>query len=187
MPGSNCETWKQICDDLGSNVQYSAGPVLTLNGQITASDYVDILGSQVHPIVQVLFPNNDAIFKDNDSPCPQPEVVILVFRSMKMHFNIFSASTVAQLKYHQTTVVSFRKQGDKEIPYHLSSNQKTSGTLFHQRLFTTYMNLFQKGYMLCYRQMLAQLHINKEICIFHSCFHYFCPSPVHVTKLYSLG
>jgi len=28
---------------------------------------VDILGSQVHPVVQVLFPNSDAIFKD-DSP-----------------------------------------------------------------------------------------------------------------------
>jgi len=26
---------------------------------------VDILGSQVHPVVQVLFPNNDAIFQDD--------------------------------------------------------------------------------------------------------------------------
>jgi len=41
---------------------------LTLNGRITASDYVDILGNQVHPLVLVLFPNNDAIFQDNDSP-----------------------------------------------------------------------------------------------------------------------
>jgi len=52
---------------------------------------MDILGSQVHPIVQVLFPNNDAIFKDNDLPCPQPEVFILGLRSMKMHFNILLA------------------------------------------------------------------------------------------------
>ena len=62
MPGSNCEAWSQICDDLGSNMWYSTGPVLTLNGQITASDYVDILGSHMHPTVQ-MFPNNDAIFK----------------------------------------------------------------------------------------------------------------------------
>ena len=27
---------------------YSAAPVITMNGQITASDYVDILGNQVH-------------------------------------------------------------------------------------------------------------------------------------------
>jgi hypothetical protein len=41
---------------------YSAGPIITLNGQITASDYVDILGDQVHHVVQMLLPNNDVIF-----------------------------------------------------------------------------------------------------------------------------
>jgi len=68
MPGSNCEAGGQICDDLGSNIYYSAGPVLTLNGRITASDYVDILGNQVHPVAQVLYPTNDVIFQDSDSP-----------------------------------------------------------------------------------------------------------------------
>ena len=29
---------------------------------------MDILGSQVHPMVQVLFPNNNAIFQDGDLP-----------------------------------------------------------------------------------------------------------------------
>jgi len=37
---------------------YSAG----LNGQITASDYMDILDNQVHPMVQMLLLNNDVIF-----------------------------------------------------------------------------------------------------------------------------
>jgi len=27
--------------------------------RITASDYVDILGNQVHPVIQMLLPNND--------------------------------------------------------------------------------------------------------------------------------
>ena len=67
MPGSNCETWSQICDDLGSNIWYSAASVHNLNGRITASDYVDILASKVHHMVQVLFLNNDAVFQD-DSP-----------------------------------------------------------------------------------------------------------------------
>jgi hypothetical protein len=40
----------------------------TLSDRITASDYVDILGNQVHPMVQLLFPNNDAIFQDGNSP-----------------------------------------------------------------------------------------------------------------------
>ena len=68
MPGSNCETWSQIYDNMGSSIHYSAGPVLTLNGRITASDYVDILGSLVHPVVHVLFPNNDAVFQDDNWP-----------------------------------------------------------------------------------------------------------------------
>jgi len=54
-----------MCHNLGSNVYNFAGPVLILNGRITATDYVDILDSQVHPVVQVLFPNNDAVFQDN--------------------------------------------------------------------------------------------------------------------------
>ena len=41
---------------------YSAGPIIILHGRITASDYVDISGNQVQPMVQMLFPNNDAIF-----------------------------------------------------------------------------------------------------------------------------
>jgi len=44
----------------------------------------------------------------------------------------------------------------------------------------------QEGYKLCYRQMVTQLHINEEMSLSHICFHYFCPSPVHAAKLYSL-
>ena len=46
---------------------YSADPIITLHGRITTSDYVGILGQQVHPMVQ-LFLNNDVIFQDDDSP-----------------------------------------------------------------------------------------------------------------------
>jgi hypothetical protein len=38
---------------------YSAGPIITLHGRITAREYVDRLGKQVHPMIQRLFPNND--------------------------------------------------------------------------------------------------------------------------------
>jgi hypothetical protein len=46
---------------------YSGGPVITLNGCITAGDYVDILGNQVHPMVQ-MFPNSYAVFQDDSAP-----------------------------------------------------------------------------------------------------------------------
>jgi len=48
--------------------RYSAGPLSTLNGRNTASDGVDSLGSQVHPMVQTLYPNNEAAFQDDSSP-----------------------------------------------------------------------------------------------------------------------
>jgi len=66
MPGSNFETCSKICDDLGSIIWYSAAPGLTQNDRNTVSDYVDILGNQEHPVVQVFFLNSDAIFQDDD-------------------------------------------------------------------------------------------------------------------------
>jgi len=41
---------------------YSIGPIITLHVRITASDCMDILFNQVHPMVQILFPNNDTKF-----------------------------------------------------------------------------------------------------------------------------
>ena len=76
----------------------SAGPIITLNGRITASDYVGvgILSDQVHPVVQMFFPN-DAIFQDDSSPIYTARSV-QSWRSMKMHFSIFPDQHNHQLK-----------------------------------------------------------------------------------------
>jgi hypothetical protein len=69
---------------------YSAGSIITLNGRITASGYVDILGNQVQSTVHMLFPKNTAVFQHDYSPThSQPEVFSLGLSSMKTHFNIF--------------------------------------------------------------------------------------------------
>jgi hypothetical protein len=47
-------------------VQYSAGPIITLHGQITANDYVVRLGNHVHSMIQTLFPNKDSLFQEDD-------------------------------------------------------------------------------------------------------------------------
>jgi hypothetical protein len=49
-------------------VQYSVGPIFTLHGRITARGYVDRLGNQVHSMIHTLFPNNVAIFQDDNVP-----------------------------------------------------------------------------------------------------------------------
>jgi hypothetical protein len=60
-------------DGLGSNiaVQYSVGPIITLHCQISAREYVGRLGNQVHPVIQTLFLNNDALFQDDNAPFTQ--------------------------------------------------------------------------------------------------------------------
>jgi len=96
--------------------QYSAGPIITLNGHITASGYVDILGNQVHPMVLMLFPINDAIFQDDISPIHKPEVFSLAWKTWRCTSTSSLASTITRLKYHQTTVVRFTEQGEKQTP-----------------------------------------------------------------------
>jgi hypothetical protein len=46
---------------------YSVGPIITLHDQITARDYMGRLGNQVHPMIQMLFPNS-AVFQDDNAP-----------------------------------------------------------------------------------------------------------------------
>jgi hypothetical protein len=48
-------------------VQYSVGLIITLHGRITVGEYVDRLGNQVHSIIQTLFPNNDAVFQEDNA------------------------------------------------------------------------------------------------------------------------
>jgi hypothetical protein len=69
MPGSNSEIRRRFYGSLGSSivVQYSVGPIITLHGQITAMEYVDGLDNQVYSMIQTLFPNNDAVFQDDNS------------------------------------------------------------------------------------------------------------------------
>jgi hypothetical protein len=69
MLGSNSETWGRFCDGLGSNnmVQYSVGPIITLDSRISAREYMERLGNQVHPMIKTLFLNNNAVFQDDNA------------------------------------------------------------------------------------------------------------------------
>jgi hypothetical protein len=67
----------------------SVGPIITLHGRITAREYVDRLGNQVHPMIQTLFPNNEAVFQDDSAPFTQLELFGHGLNSMKVYFSIF--------------------------------------------------------------------------------------------------
>ena len=66
---------------------YSAVPLITLHGRITASDCMHNLGNQMLPVAR-MFPNIDAVFQDGNSPYSHTEVFSPGSTSMKMHFNI---------------------------------------------------------------------------------------------------
>jgi len=52
------------------------------------------------------------------------------------------------------------------------------------RLFRTYVNLFQEEYKLYFMQMVAQLYISKEMCIFHVSVILSIPCIPNVTDLH---
>jgi hypothetical protein len=81
MLGSSGEIWSLLRDCLGRNIMvlYSVGPIITLHGQITAREYVDMLGNQVHPMVQTLFLNNGAVFQEDNAPIHTAGTVQLWF------------------------------------------------------------------------------------------------------------
>jgi hypothetical protein len=70
MPASKSETQGRFSYMFGSNivVQYSVGPIITFHGRITAREYVDRVVNHVHLGIQTLFPNNDAVFQDDNAP-----------------------------------------------------------------------------------------------------------------------
>jgi hypothetical protein len=45
----------------------SVGLIITFHGRITARQYGNRLLNQVHPMIQILFPNNDAVLEDDNA------------------------------------------------------------------------------------------------------------------------
>jgi hypothetical protein len=70
MSASKSETWVRFYEGLGNNIvmQYSVGSIITLHSRITTREYVNRLGNQAHPMIQTLFPDNDAVFQDDNVP-----------------------------------------------------------------------------------------------------------------------
>ena len=157
----------------------SAGPILTVNFRITASDYVDILVNQVHPMIQLLFPKNDTILQDKIRSYPQPEVFCWFeeHEDPLQHLPCPAQSPDLDIIEPLWSVLECRVRSRFPPPSSLKQLKdilhEESGTVLRKILLRTYMSLFQEGRKLHYRQMVAQLRINKEMCINHNCFHYF--------------
>jgi hypothetical protein len=89
MPGSNSETRGRFYsyDGSGSNIEarYPIGSIITIHDRITAMEYVERLGNQVHPMIQTLFPKTTMTMP----PFTQLELFSHGLENTKMNFNIF--------------------------------------------------------------------------------------------------
>uniref|UniRef100_A0A3B3RT27 Tc1-like transposase DDE domain-containing protein n=1 Tax=Paramormyrops kingsleyae TaxID=1676925 RepID=A0A3B3RT27_9TELE len=47
---------------------HSLGPLLVLDGQVTAKDYLTILEDHVHPMIQTFYPEGGAVYQDDNVP-----------------------------------------------------------------------------------------------------------------------
>jgi len=120
----------------------------------------------------MLLPNNYAIFQSCDSPIHTVRSVQSCFEehedALQDHLWLAQSPDLNIIK----PLVSFREQGEKQIPSIISQATRRRVVQYSTTDF---------------RQMVAQLHVNKEMCIIHRCIHYFCPSPVYAAKINSLG
>ena len=96
---------------------YSAGTIITLNGQIAASDYVDILGNQVRPVVQVFLPNNDTVFQNDIPPMYTARSVHSWFEEHEVALELILWPAQSPHLNIIETLVSFREYGEKQIPF----------------------------------------------------------------------
>ena len=99
--------------------RYSTGPIITLNGRITASDYMDISGCSLWPRCFLMMKQFFKIIH----PYTQPEVLRLALIWYTSTSSL--ASTIDRLKYHQNIVVSFREYGEKHTPSSIISQTTT--------------------------------------------------------------
>ena len=130
---------------------YFAGPIITLSGRIAASGYVNILGNQVDPMVQMFFHKNNAVFffKEDKS-------LIHTARRVQPWFDVYEASLQhlswpaqsPDLNIIESMWSIWQSGLRSRVPPAWSLNQPD---VLHEqwysialRLFRTYMSLFQK-------------------------------------------
>jgi hypothetical protein len=96
---------------------YSAGPIDTLHGRITARDYMDRLAYQVHPMIQTLFRTTQ--FSNTVVPPLTAGTVQAWFEEPPFSM----ASIVTRFEHHGTTVVSLETGVTKRFPLPTSLQQ----------------------------------------------------------------
>jgi len=126
----------------------------------------------------MLFPNNDAVFQDDSLP-------IHTARSVKSWFEAHEdalkhlpwPAQLPDLNVIESLLSVLESRVRSRFPP--PSSLKQLEDVLHEEWYSSPLetvqnihDLFQEGYKLL-QALVAELCINKEMCIFHNCFHYF--------------
>jgi len=101
---------------------------------------VNILASQVHPVVQVFFPNNNAVFQGDTSPRNvqswfeehEDALQLLLWLAQLPDLNIIEP------------LVSFREQGEKQIPSKISQASRRRVVHYSTRDYSELTRVYSK-------------------------------------------
>jgi hypothetical protein len=185
MPPSNSETWGRFCDGLGSNivVQYSVGPIITLHGRIAAREYVDMLGNQVQPMIQTLFPNN-AVFLDDHAPIHTAGTVQSWFEEHEdelQHLPWPAQSADLNIMEPVWSVLEARVKNRFPPPTSLKQLEDVHQEEWYKILLETIQTAtspIQERLRLCWRPKVVQHNINKDMCGASVVFPLFCSTSI---------
>jgi hypothetical protein len=110
----------------------------------------------------MFFPNNDAVFQDNSLLIHTASSVQPWLKKQEdalQHLPWPAQSPLLNIVKPVWSFFESRVKADSRLQHHSSNYMffMRSGTISHYRLFRTYISLFQEGYKMYYRQMVAQL------------------------------
>ena len=130
MSFSKYEKCKRIYEDLSSAILLFCWSYNYQSGLLTASDYVDMAGNQLHHNVQK-FPNNDAIFRDHSSSKTHSQKCSVLVSGATRRTSISSpASTIARIKYHRLLWSVLESRLSSRLP--LPSSLKQLEDVLHE-------------------------------------------------------
>jgi transposase len=128
-------------------------------------------------MVQMLLPNNDAIFKDDNSPIHTATSVQFWFEEHEdaLQQLPWSAQSPDSNAVEQLWSILDSRVRSRILPPSTSqATRERRAVQYSSKHYSELnMSLFQEGYQLYYRQMVTQLRIHKEMHTFHNRLHYF--------------
>ncbi len=104
-------------------------------------------------------------FKMTIHPYTQPEVFSLGLRSIRYTSTSSLASRIPQLKYNQTTVVSFIEQGEKQIPSIISQVTRRRVVQYSNRDYSELTRVCFKKDTSCITGILLKNSISIKKCV----------------------